>query len=373
MLPIAICCCSVTAPPATDLVDAYNAWSLAFDGAEYHFHIRENYHGPKPVNGTMLREGDYLVRRDGQRWRIEYEGIARLPVDRQGKVETSSHAFEFSVANPPTFVQVGRDGDAKEVQFVLAHLNGLPAERPITVATDDFMAVYGYINGNGTRSIQDILKESALSTATDIIDGTPVWRLDANGVDGKLQIWFDTERSRRVHRLLLTKTGSDRFGKKRLNEIPAADPSDLYYPAARLQKVSVLLDMARFGQLGDDRVPADMTLVTTMTYSNDSRVEMRYEMHIDEFSRNPVWAADAFDVSAPIPEGFVVQVEDQPNVDYEWRNGKISKKVNRGTLANLMASVFETAFSGVGYFVVFAGLLLGIAAAGAWAYRRHRT
>jgi len=356
------------APDSSELFDTYVKSTQVFDHAEWRLRFGEKYSGPKPLNGTIIREGLYTIRRDRDRWKINFEGINRLL--EKGRPRTEPEVYEICMPEKERYLQVGVDGKSKQPDSLIAYLHGLPADRPIGATIDNFMALLGYLPGNGQYPLEAILRESSLSVHEGRLDGRPAWRLAAATKYGKVNIWFDADEQRLVRQIDLEKSGDDLSNKIAMKDMPE-QPGSSFYPNGRLMRSAEKLRFEKYEQKDGRAVPREALLETTRVFTGDQKVTIQYQMVVEEFKAVDSFEKGAFDISTAIPEGFNAQVQDEPNIEYQWRSGKVVKAVSDRTLSNLLAGWFDSAFSPIGYFVVFAVILTAVSALSVWSYRRR--
>jgi hypothetical protein len=78
------------------------------------------------------------------------------------------------------------------------------------------------------------------------------------------------------------------------------------------------------------------TLDEHMRFTNGQSVRISTKFDFSEIDPRPDFStSDPFVISAPIPDGTEVQVDDRPNIRYEWRGGKIVKSWNQEWVARL--------------------------------------
>ncbi|MBI3839335.1 MAG: hypothetical protein HY288_15560, partial [Planctomycetia bacterium] len=173
----------------------------------------------------------------------------------------------------------------------------------------------------------------------------------------------------RVKRLHFLKTGDDLYNDKKVSDFPLVQPSPSE-PGGKISSLETTLEVSKFEESGGARYPSAATITTAKNYENGQRSAARYDMRIDRFKRGGFSASD-FAITT-VPDGYVVQVQDHPNVEFEWKNGAIVKTLNSETQSRLGSAKFYSTFSIVGYLLVFAICLIAVAYLGSWAYRRRQ-
>jgi hypothetical protein len=373
MISFAISFCLLVAadPTTSDLVKAYDSSIGIYNHVEFRARFREIYDGPSIMNGRVAREGTYFVRHDERRWKITFDGVARHP--EGGRIVEVAEAFEKCV-NDRGFIEAGRDRHENEttekLEYVIAEFKG-PSEARRFEFTDHFLTIFGYFPAIGSRSLTELLQSSKLEVHrdVDVSSGKLLWRLESVGQYGRVSIWFDPEFGMQVRRLTKTAAGDDLVDTVKVSDIPPIS-ADLWRPDGQIIKFTTAIDVDRFASWGDTFYPSKFTVTVAEEYTSGHMIR-RYETEIDNFRGSPEFADDAFEMKT-IPEGFAVQVDDSPKIEYQWRDGRISKVVNRATERNLFSAVFRSTYSGLAYFVIFAVLLIGLLLVGTWVYRRAK-
>ncbi len=158
-----------------------------------------------------------------------------------------------------------------------------------------------------------------------------------------------------VQRIHVVKKGNDLANGTRIADFPVG-VAGAWHPEGKVIGFESTLDFKQRGDWDGKSYPIRATFSQIFRYSL-AQVKLEYDMQIDNVDLTPV-PDDAFKISADIKDGTYVQVDDRPNVEYEWRGGEVVKAVNQRTVERLRGSAYFSTFSIAGYFLLFAILLL---------------
>ena len=124
-----------------------------------------------------------------------------------------------------------------------------------------------------------------------------------------------------------------------MDSYPAFPANDLYYPAARLTERVLIVDGVQIERFGATDLLTGFTIRVTSRFDNGQSVTMTRPFRIRDIKLNPDFAKDdPFRITSPVLDGALVSVYDEPNIVYEWRDGKIVKKTDQGALGKLFGN-----------------------------------
>jgi hypothetical protein len=112
------------------------------------------------------------------------------------------------------------------------------------------------------------------------------------------------------------------------------------------------------------------TLASSFQGKSGERSGARTVVTLSDINLNPNFTTDPFVVQTPIPNGTPVTVADRRGIDYEWRDGRIVKRIDQASVSQLSGNWFTR-----GVMLGTGLLLLGVVAvvvAGIWCYFRFR-
>jgi len=353
------------ATPA-ELVQEHLRSVALFDGVEFELTFREVCEAPTELDGITIREGSCFVRHDGADWRLWQRELYRSANETR-KLEESRLDHEWLVSKSVGEIIVETSDEHRTPRYVIANLTARPTRESVGTA-DSFMMLLGFNYGDGGRSLSDVFGDSRLEAHEDVLNGHTTWKLQSEGRYGRTTIWFDPSAAMQVCRLHREKSGSDLLNDIPISQLPAANP-DKFSPGGKIRTIETFLDISKFGKWNDSYYPIDGVIQSTTSYFLGQQSSIRYSFHIDKFRRCEFTEAD-FKIRSSIPDGYAVQVDDQPNIEYEWRGGQIVKAISAVARANLLTSRFGSSFSIAGYFLSFSIVVLLLTTLLVWRYRR---
>lgn len=359
----------LAAPAPDEFVRAYSEAIQSYDPIHLELSFREVCEAPTKLNGVAIREGSYVVRRDGKRWKIDAKGLSRGFND-EGRLHEVRTDHEWVVNESFGEVLVQVDVASKKLDYVDFRREPRP-ERETVATADSFMMLFGFNYGDGKLPLVDVFRESKLEAREEMLKGKPALRLDSIGRFGRATVWFDPQAGMQVCRLVKLKSGEDLLYDNKVSSIPVV-PADRFSPGGKVITIETALDVTKFAKSGDKYFPQDAVITAVSNYADGRKAGTRYTLHVDSVRLGAIPASE-FNVTTPIPDGFAVQVTDQPNIEYEWRGGRIQKSISAEARANLRAARFGSTFSIAGYFFGFAALLLLTAVLATWLYQRAGT
>lgn len=320
-------------PTADDLKAGYEKTVRAFERVAYRAEVKVTYDGPKLRAGQLLEASDYQVWRDGNRQKLLLSETRHFP-GKQGmeKRETSEERLfpgkgYIRVATLPMAVGVF-------AHAVRARLNELADTEKWMVYQDPIAVLNGRVKYNGTDSgpltLPEVLGKSKLSARKVNIDDKLLWVLEATGKWGSHTLWLDPAAGYLANRIEQRKKGADwgEFGKP-LDSLQPYPEGDAYFPAGRLTESTIIVDGVSTKRFGAVDVPIAFTVRDTKRFDNGQAVTLTSSVRVREVDFDPDFAKkDLFTISSPIADGTPVTVADEPNIAYQWRDGKIVKRVD---------------------------------------------
>lgn len=258
------------------------------------------------------------VRRDGPRWKIRYSLDATR--EKNGEVDPSNVTSEYVVGEE--IVNVTKDKRWPEGRVaVSAHLDGefvrgrTGGER----ATQQMHAVafvFGLLWFDDGLPVWQVLKEcESLTLSTDIeeINGISTWVVRGSGKRGDYAVWLDPENGCLPRRLEI---------ERRASQLPKQEADY----GTILKQIQVISDIEITRYAGVP-VISGYTSSGTVVRENNPKLERKVTYHTTSLDLDPRFAPDAFALTIPIPDGTRVTVKEARPIRYEWRGGRVQKRV----------------------------------------------
>lgn len=174
-------------------------------------------------------------------------------------------------------------------------------------------------------------------------------------------------------RLELVKSADDWYApEKKLSERKSGG---YHRPRSTYTGVTRHIVVTAWATAGAVSYPAAFTVTTEERFANNQTVVFTDEVRVSEASFGPAAVPPAtLTVGTPIKNGTRVSVEDSPNIEYEWEDGKIVKRIDRAVVASLEQWDFRPEPWWRRYRLEMAAGLAGVAAVAglAWWWRRYR-
>jgi hypothetical protein len=181
-------------------------------------------------------------------------------------------------------------------------------------------------------SLVQLLRESKLTVRVASAEGTSYWLLESIGPWGVHAVYFDRSQSPLPRRIVERKQQNDfcMWGRKRytVSQVPIR-----IGPLAETNR-EIVVTSAKL--VGNDNIITQY--VEQYQYKRTDGTVLSKEKRTVSFSDihpNAEFGDDVFTLVGKVPEGKLINVEDQPGIEYEWRDGRIRKRINATSLANL--------------------------------------
>ncbi len=328
-----------------------------FERGQYVASVSVRRKGEEFPEETQVREARWEVRHDGDRWRLVCDGESTAR--QRGKTFQDKRKIEY-VFSPEGSLLVDLDPKTRDVTAVIARKRLNEESRRMVFMEDDFMWVYGHLQGNGLKSyLPAALRESSLTARASDLAGTSTWLVEGKGPYGTYQVWLDPKEGYLPRRVELRKTGSDLFGKKPVSAI------------AGLHQVTVTIAVQRFEHVDQVPIMAEFSIEHKQEYA-DHEVMVRSMSKLSKISLSGDLASpNAFQVAAKIPNGTPVQVDDALHLDYIWKDGQIVNVVDSELLSQLGGHGFLGGFGLGRFWLVAVNLLVFSAGLCVWIWRRR--
>lgn len=296
------------------------------------------------------------VQRDKELWKIRFSGHYAFPHPRTGEIEKRTDQGEI-LNRPDLGISIGTYGNNQ--LGILAYLS--PGSLPERFGYREFYGVItGRLTGNAELALPEILKQSSLSVVPVEAGGQSLVKLTGESVYGAITVWIDPSRNHVPVRIHQRKKADHRSGNHVLSEIPQKHGGPMksceYEQEVKewvvVQGVHVPKQVSkRFAAVFPDESQADY--VESLTFSDW------------QFGKQVTWQPETF-----IPDGTPVTVDGERHIDYEWREGKVVKKISADTVRGLSAHWFQPG-SWIGISTLTLLLLTVSGMAWYWWYRRR--
>ncbi len=314
-------------PSPEDLVAAYEKLSKAYEHAAYRAEMRTVYDGPKQPPGASFQEVDCRVWRDSHRCKFLLSRTVQFSVKGAVTKRTESEEQLFP-GKGFIIVQIRRDGGPLR-NPVRARLGELTDREKSLLYQSPVSLLYGRLD---QVPLAEILRQSKLSARKAELGGKPVWVLEATGNSGAHALWLDPATGflpRRIEQ------------RKKIEDSPVFPADDLHLPAARLTEEALIVEAVQIEAYGKTELLTGFTTRLTRHFDNGQSATWTSTTRVRDVKLNPDFAKDdPFKISTPVTDGTRVFVHDEPNIVYEWLNGKIVKKTDQGALGRLKLSRF---------------------------------
>lgn len=331
-------------PTPEELLNEYESSLKHFENCSFSAVVRSSYSGLPPGQGTPP-DGTTNMEETTHVWR---RGNKLKYVDALTNQTAGAHLLVEVLLDENALTEV--DLDPVEKKFhgpssaVIAYLDKVPdADRFSATAHEFGLVIHGYIPGNSGVLLPRILRESRLSSRKQREGGKDFWILEASSGWGILEIWLDPSRGFAPYRIEQRKDGNcwDEVG-----HTISLNPIQMVFPEGKLSQTGALKRMqaTEYAQIDGGSVVVKFTLrdETQFPYGHDvvkeSVIELS-DLNLEpDFDRN-----DPFVISSAIPNNTRVYVPDHRNIEYEWQDGKIVKRVNAASLADMDRNSFQSA------------------------------
>lgn len=310
--------------------------------------------GIKGKSGSVWK-----VLRDNARWNLSCQRTTTI-TSQDGSISTEDSAYECLA--PPTDgfadLRIQLDAPTGKFNYLVANRKPNPQQADVW-AEDDFMLVFGHLQGNGRMMyLPAILRESNLTTSEQALQGENVFVLRGKGRFGAYSLWLDPKHGSLPRRISVRKTLSDYAGDRQLSS----------FRGVREMKADV--EVSRLEKFGDVHLMTEFAILYQTLFSDGSR-QSQTTCRLSKIDVSPnVSTSDAFKVSVDIPNGTPVQVNDAPGIEYVWKDDRILKLVDTEYAKDLRGRTFVRGMSSARRWVLGVTVVLLIVLTGIFAIRR---
>jgi hypothetical protein len=196
----------------------------------------------------------------------------------------------------------------------------------------------------------------------DNIDNQPLKRIDGVSAWGVSSFWLNHHLE--LKRFHFKKSANDLWGTRniRLGQRLKSDMGPML-------AVEEAVEVAESKTIGTYNLPTRFTVLQKHTLPTRAQEAWRYDVEIQELELEPPVSSVDFRVKTPIPEGFPVYAQSEPQIMYEWRDGRPQRVVSARVDAALTDRSFVTGrAAGIGT----AALVAVLTCAAVMIFRRTR-
>jgi len=344
------------APSPNELLRAYEQSLQRMAHIRFGAAVTSGWQDRDGIKGKS--ESVWKVLRDNARWRLSYQRTTTI-TSQDGSVSTEHSAYECLV--PPTDgfadLRIQLDAPTGKVNYLVANRKPNPQQADVW-AEDDFMLVFGHLQGNGRMMyLPAILRESNLTTSEQALQGEKVFVLRGKGRFGAYSLWLDPKHGSLPRRISVRKTVSDYAGDHQLSS----------FRGVREMKADV--EVSRLEQFGDVHLMTEFAILYQTVY-NDRTADSRTMCRLSNIDLSPTVSSDSFRLSVDIPNGTPVQVDDARAIEYVWEDGRILKLVDTEYAKDLRGQTFVRGMSSARRWVLGVSVVLLIVLTGIFVIRR---
>lgn len=317
---------------------------------------------------TTHSENVYVVTMDPPRWKIISSGKG---VEMQKGKLTTSYLKAESVTPAVGYAVINVDV-AKNVctSGVAAYTKPLKPDIAKTAGFDlHSLVIDGRIMFNDYQPLPKILSLSDTKVSNEVLNNVGTVVITATGKWGKHVLWLDPARNYVPLRVVQEKGPDDLIDDAKPLRSLSRDPYEK--PPITYARYVQQFDATRVEKIGGRFVVTGFTRRAESTRSDKSESGTTETITITDVKPVEKWDTDPFVFSAKIPDGTPVTAQDDMPIEYEWRGGKIVKKVNAAAVAAVEAVEFKPpAAWNVVNVLLFAAATVGIGGIGYLIWRR---
>ena len=284
--------------------------------------------------------------RDQAKWKITRNDSATDFF--RGKFSEFQVATEFVVNEDICDVnsnqQVGTDkNNAANFRISVSHKLGNAAKTSLERLQFGSL-LYGNPFGEGQQTLSDLLRESKISTDGKeyAIDGNRHLKLlEAHGKYGVIHFWLDPEADYVPRKVSMKKRGTDILDTKPVNSLSDIGGKGTMWPTGKLSEYEQVIDNVQVAKISNVLLIDAFTETEVYRFASGESLTMRNDVTISDLNLNPNFPAEYFQISTEIPDGTEVRDLDNPQIVYEWRDGKIGKVLDKKQIDALGTANFS--------------------------------
>jgi hypothetical protein len=309
-------CADASDPNTNELIGMYEKSLSVLETSAYEIESNMKVEGVENPKAPKFLKRKSILYRDGNRWasiaedRYTFEDPQR-PVEVShytGIVDNRYIRYESDGNEPAGAVYMDSDLESGRAKARATLGGGIIAE--------------GYILGNGTARLPDILRNSSTLKIRDDrpeIDGYPTYVLESIGENGKIILWLDPESGFHARRIEVYKSGEDLLDRRAMSSIRSE--SNIAYNK-QLEKYSVVVDSVKIEKIDGVFIMTEANMTETQTYSDGHEIHATCDFKRSKIDLNPDFdALRAFEIK--VPDGTPVYDIDFEAANFVVLNGKI--------------------------------------------------
>ncbi len=326
LLCITACTGRAADPDPAAAVAAFRQYYAPFERSSFTAKCTSSADANRLPDGQPSTEETHRVWLDGPRWKSVGTTLKR---DQQGsKVQTYREDVE-SLHSEQGLIKVGLVGGRP--RGMTAYLgNRSLSERNNTYANPTiYFPVNGSIGGN-TIPLPEVLAESSVATGRERLNGVEAVVLRATGKWGEHTVWLDPAR-----------------GHLPLRVVQVKRPQDLIAPDGKtfgsygaITQGRQEIETTRVENIQGHPVITGYRIVIRLSYPDSPEWVVRQNVSLSDVRLMENFTRDPIVFTAQIPDGLRVSVQDQLQIRYVWRGGRVVKDVDEESVANLEGNQF---------------------------------
>jgi len=272
----------------------------------------------------LIREDLIFCRRDQGRWKIEHLKARSRDSRRQWReaqwdlVVTGDGSIRGQVAP-----------DSKGNPRLLVTASGSKAVRRPLDHLREVQILFGQLADDDDKPLAEVILSGKNSARNVQLDGRPVVLVEADNAYGAQQVWFDPARNYWPVKMILTKRADDlEFGKP----LATVNYDVVGYPPGVRKEIVRDFGNVTFTRFGERDMISGFTYTEGQSFLDGAAATTRSAVALEQFAYPDVNAADAFRLTMKIPDGTPVSMQDDPQVNYVWKNGAPVKRIEEAAL-----------------------------------------
>ncbi len=250
-----------------------------------------------------------------------------------GKVAKTRARSEVSIIGKDSTNVVWRDPKRVRDFFIMAKLgvagsvnteSGEFRQNSIYSAFCNIFFAYNMFNQYETPFVE-LFRDKSTTAQLETLSGKSTVRLNCKTKWGTATVWLDPAREYLPIRIALTKGLDDWLSRdKPVSSFPASSLN--FAPKGQIiigHEMTHDIDYGPGNTIGPN---LSIRNIRISRYKNGEETKYVTESKVTELVLNPDFrSGKAFEIQTPIPDGTPVQVEEEPNILYEWQKGRVVK------------------------------------------------
>lgn len=282
------------------------------------------------IGAQPLSRVEAEVSRDNDSWGV----FIKSTEHRQGKnghIETSTHVYEFFWLPSTGFRQFNYTDNtcssitARSEKRDLLRDTGMHIYLPL---------ITGHVLGT-SQTLVDLLAQAKPRVRQVRENEREFYMIENETAWGLTAVWLDPTENGLPLRIRHAK-GLDHvmgLAGRPLREFPKDRDG------AAIQSYESLVNVVETITVGNRRLPRRVEVLTRSVFDDPTKfLVCRGVVHYRDYQFDFTFDQEP---RAVVPDGTVVYMQDEPHIDYEWRGGKIVKRIPEGTVRSLLGHWFQ--------------------------------